>query len=132
MTRVISSLALRVSVAIRPVVHSSSDFPFAAKVVRLARYARQAVAEFSGGEPFVPDDAAWYGSMATVPLPNVPRSDAGPDKPHPVQIALWGRFQIEVPIFEWRGRLCLRVSGHLYNRPEDVDRLLDALRQLAS
>lgn len=104
---------------------------FRARTHALARYARQAVAGFSGGTPFVPDDPAWYGSMITVPLPNVPRSDAWPGKPHPLQVALWEKFQIEAPVFEWKQTLCLRVSCHLYNRPEDVERLIDALRQLA-
>lgn len=102
---------------------------FRSQTHTLARNARQRVAEFTGGEPFVPDDPAWYGSMITIPLPEVPRSDAWPGKPHPLQVVLWERFQIEVPVFEWRQRLCLRVSCHLYNRPEDIDRLLDALQE---
>ena len=96
----------------------------------LARYARHEAAEISGGAPFVPDDSNWYGSMITVPLPEIARSAAWPGKPHPLQVALWERFQVEVPVFEWRQQLCLRVSCHLYNRTEDVDRFLDALRQL--
>ena len=47
-----------------------------------------------------------------------------------LQDALWHRFRIEVPVFEWNGLRLLRVSTHLYNTPEDVDRLAAALREL--
>lgn len=96
----------------------------------LVRSARQRIMDLSGGEPLTADSPEWYGSMATVPLPNVPRSDAWPGKPHPLQVALWERFQIEVPVFEWQDRLCLRVSCHLYNTPADIDRLVAALEEL--
>jgi isopenicillin-N epimerase len=103
---------------------------FRSQTHALAEYARHAVSEFSGADSFVPDDPTWYGSMITVPIPRVARSDAWPGKPHPLQVALWERFQIETPVFEWKQRLCLRVSCHLYNSPADVDHLLDALPQL--
>jgi isopenicillin-N epimerase len=96
----------------------------------LARYARHSLLKVTGGEPFVPDDPTWFGSMITIPLPRVPRSDAWPGQPHPLQAALWERHRIEVPVFEWQGRLCLRVSCHLYNTPDDIDRLAAALSKL--
>ena len=43
---------------------------------------------------------------------------------------LWEEFRVEVPIFEWQGRPLVRVSIQAYNQPQDVDRLLEALRQL--
>jgi isopenicillin-N epimerase len=70
--------------------------------------------------------------MVTLHLPHVPRSDAWPGKPHPLQNALWERHRIEVPVFEWQQRLCLRVSCHLYNRPADIALLADALRELTA
>lgn len=96
----------------------------------LARYARHQVAAVTGGEPLTPDDAAWYGSMTTIPLPRVRRTSSWPGRPHPLQTALWEEFAIEAPVFEWQERLCLRVSCHLYNRPADIDRLCAALAQL--
>jgi isopenicillin-N epimerase len=47
-----------------------------------------------------------------------------------LQAALWERHRIEVPVFEWQGRLCLRVSCHLYNTPDDIYRLAAALSKL--
>ncbi|REJ76822.1 MAG: aminotransferase class V-fold PLP-dependent enzyme [Planctomycetota bacterium] len=98
----------------------------------LARYARRRVSEATGGLPLTPDDPAWYASMVTISLPNVPRSDSWPGKPHPLQVALWDPHRIETPLFEWRETLCLRVSCHLYNRPQDVDLLIEALQELTA
>lgn len=105
---------------------------FRSQTHALARLARERVAAVTGGEALTPDSTDWYGSMVTVTLPNVPRSDAWPGLPHPLQAALWEQFQIEVPVFEWQERLCLRVSCHLYNSPADIDRLVGALGQLGS
>jgi len=64
--------------------------------------------------------------MVSMHLPHVPRSDAWPGKPHPLQVEL-AEQGIEAPIFEWQERLHLRVSCHLYNAPADIDRLAAAL-----
>ncbi|QDU40279.1 Isopenicillin N epimerase [Maioricimonas rarisocia] len=96
----------------------------------LVRSARERIMAVTGGEPLTADSPDWYGSMVTLPLPNVPRSDAWPGKPHPLQVALWERYRIEVPVFEWQNRLCLRISCHLYNTPTDIDRLVEALSEL--
>jgi isopenicillin-N epimerase len=103
---------------------------FRSQTHALARYAREQVLRVTGGEALVPDDPQWYGPMATITLPRVPKSEAWPGQPHPLQVALWERFQIEIPVFEWQGTLCLRVSCHLYNTPADVDRLVQALGEL--
>lgn len=64
--------------------------------------------------------------MVSLLLPHVPRSNAWPGKPHPLQVQL-AEQGIEAPIFEWQDRLHLRVSCHLYNDPADVDRLVESL-----
>jgi isopenicillin-N epimerase len=100
---------------------------FRAQTHALARYAREQVLRVTRGEALVPDDPAWYGPMTTITLPFVPKSEAWPGQPHPLQVHLWEQSRIEVPVFEWQGTLCLRVSCHLYNTPEDVRRLAAAL-----
>lgn len=87
----------------------------------LARFARQRIVELTGLEPLVPDDPAWYGSMISLPLP---AGDA-----LALHEALW-REQIEVPIVDWQGQRLVRVSCHLYTQPEEIERLLAALRRL--
>jgi isopenicillin-N epimerase len=47
-----------------------------------------------------------------------------------LQKQLWERFGIEVPIVDWRDRRFVRVSCHVYNTPAQIDRLVNALRDL--
>ena len=88
----------------------------------LAQYARQRLTELTQREPIVPDDPAWYGSMAHVPLP--------PGDKYALQERLWRGSGIEVPIVDFAGGRYIRVSCHLYNTPEHVDRLVEALSKL--
>lgn len=94
----------------------------------LAQYARERIVELTGLEPLVPDSPNSYGSMIALPLP--PGEDP-PPKPgyrDPLQDRLWDEYRIEVPIVHWHDRRFVRVSCHLYNDREDVDRLVEALR----
>jgi isopenicillin-N epimerase len=84
----------------------------------LARLARERIVAWTGLEPLVPDDPAWYGSMISLPLP--------PGDARALQEALW-RQQIEVPIIDWQGQRLVRVSCHLYTQAEDIERLAGAL-----
>jgi isopenicillin-N epimerase len=93
----------------------------------LAQYARERIAKLTGLEPFIPDSRDWYGSMIALPLPP---GDSLPPKPgyrDPLQDRLWDESRIEVPIVHWHDRRFVRVSCHLYNSREDVDRLVEAL-----
>jgi isopenicillin-N epimerase len=90
-------------------------------------------------EPIVPDDPAWYGAMAHVPLPPR-RISAAADAATRVAIdhavsnllqhALWREFGIEVPIVDFGPRRYIRVSCHLYNDTKQIDRLVAALSTL--
>jgi isopenicillin-N epimerase len=95
---------------------------FARHTHQLAQYARQQLVQLTGLEPIVPDDPAWYGSMAHVPLP--------PGNRRALQDALWREYGIEVPIVDWNGRRWIRVSCHLYNTRDEVDTLVRALDKL--
>jgi isopenicillin-N epimerase len=95
----------------------------------LARLARERITALTGVEALVPESSEWYGSMIALPLP-----DSVGEMPeghyHPLQKALWERHGIEVPIFNCLGLRNLRVSCHLYNDAADIDRLVEALREL--
>jgi isopenicillin-N epimerase len=96
----------------------------------LANYARRRISELTGLAALVPQNGSWYGSMIALPLP---ASDEAPPKPghcDPLQNLLWQRFRIEAPIIHWKGERLLRVSCHLYNTREEIDRLVEALGQL--
>jgi isopenicillin-N epimerase len=112
---------------------------FRARTHWLAQYARRKLVELTQLDPQVPDDPAWYGSMTHVPLPP-PRNPTplapgqSPDEVFPISNALthiiWQRLGIETPVVEVRGRRCLRVSCHLYNDTEQIDRLVAGLKTL--
>lgn len=94
----------------------------------LAAYARNRLVEICQREPCYPDSIQWYGSMVTVPLPrsvSVPASYTG--GPHPLHRALFEKHHIEPHVFKWNKEMHLRVSCHLYNCKQDIDRLCSAL-----
>lgn len=102
----------------------------------LAQYARRKLVELTGLEPLVPDDSAWYGSMAHVPLPPLRELTSGNTcdescpVSNPLQHTIWRQLGIEVPIVDFRGRRYIRVSCHLYNDTEQIDRLVAGLGEL--
>lgn len=96
----------------------------------LARVARLKLELFFGQAAWVPDVPAWYGSMATIPLPSHIAKKRKPNAMHPLQRSLREEFQIEVPITECRGTSLMRVSCYLYNTQSDLDRLMAALEEL--
>jgi isopenicillin-N epimerase len=112
---------------------------FRARTHWLAQYARQRLVELTQFDPQVPDDSAWYGSMTHVPLPQSRNSApvaAGQNADevfpisNPLTHTIWQRLGIETPVVEIRGRRCLRVSCHLYNDTEQIDRLVAGLKTL--
>jgi len=112
---------------------------FRARTHWLAHYARRRLVELTQLDPQVPDDPAWYGSMTHAPLPP-PRSQSAPrpaesaDEVFPISNSLthliWQQYGIEAPVVEFRGRRNLRVSCHLYNDTEQIDRLVTGLGRL--
>lgn len=88
----------------------------------LAQYSRARIIEAFGTAALTPDSPDWYGMMVAVALP--------PGEAAPLQRALWERWRIEVPIVAWQGRRLLRVSCHAYTQRSEIDRLVDALREL--
>ncbi len=88
----------------------------------LAGYARQRLTDWAGNGVLTPDSADWYGAMVAVPI--------APGECQPLQDALWSEHRIEVPIVPWNGRRLVRISCHLYNDREEIDRLMAALEKL--
>ena len=65
----------------------------------------------------------WYSQMASAILPPAINVDE-------LKIKLYDDFQIEVPVLEWNHTPLIRLSIQGYNNKTDVDRLLEALKQL--
>jgi len=94
----------------------------------LASEARTMLESLTGCTAYVPESADWYGSMITVPLPEGGAQRTQPNAMDPLQQALWDKDRIEIPIVDWHGRRHIRVSCHLYNTRDDLQRLELALR----
>lgn len=85
----------------------------------MALAARNKLCEALNISPPSPD--CMTGSMATMPLP--------PGSAKSLQVQLFDRFQIEVPVIPWQGvtNRLLRISTQIYNTPPDYDYLSKAL-----
>ncbi len=96
----------------------------------LARYAGERLCQEFDATPLAPQDS-WYGCMQTLALPRIPReNNLQPGTPHSLQHCLAKDFGIEIPIIEWRDRMHIRVSCHLYNTVDEIERLVEALQTL--
>jgi len=96
-----------------------------AAIRELCLTARDVLMEALGIAPPAPADM--IGAIASVPLP--PAGNSGSAIFDPLMAALRDRHGIEVPVFTWPAppERVLRVSAHLYNRPDDYDLLAEAL-----
>ncbi len=94
----------------------------------LAQYAGQQLAQRCEAVPLANDSE--FGTMLTLELPRLKRVEQQPGTPHPLQLQLATEFGIEIPIVEWQDRMHIRVSCHLYNTPEQIDRLVEVLERL--
>jgi isopenicillin-N epimerase len=87
---------------------------------QLVSEARRAIGALSDQPQICPEGTAWYTQMATIPLP--------PCDVIQLKRRLWEEYRVEVPLIDWGGRQFVRVSIQAYNKPADVERLVEALR----
>jgi isopenicillin-N epimerase len=98
---------------------------------QMAIAVRQLLCETLDVSPPCPE--SMLGSMAAVPLPDLPRSGTQSGVYiDPLQNLLFDRFQIEVPVtfLPPNSRRFLRISSQLYNTMEDYKYLISALGEL--
>jgi len=91
--------------------------------------ARRRLVDAIGLEPPVPDSRDWYASMVVVPLPPADEPSPRQGHPDPLQRTLQRKYGIEIPVISFHDQRYMRVSCHLYNTSEDIDRLVEAVRQ---
>ncbi len=89
---------------------------------KLVQKAQEALCALPGVEPLYPAHWNLCGTMLTVRLPS--RHDA-----LALQHRLAQQHQVEVIVPNWITETWLRVSCYLYNRPEHIQRLVDAVRK---
>lgn len=81
---------------------------------------RNAINAWSGLQPLCSDDH--FAQMFTVEVP--------PCDPVAVKDRLYDDYKIELPMFNWQGKPCLRTSIQGYNTAHDGEFLLNALREV--
>lgn len=92
----------------------------------LVRQGRRVLAETLGVALPHPDDPAFYGAMAAVPLRDARVTE--PRALHAMTARMYDEHRVEVPFTSYDGRVFVRISGQLYNRPEEYERLAGILR----
>ncbi len=98
---------------------------------QLALRGRDVLCNALGIDPPCPDEM--IGSLASLPLPDGDgRPSTSPLYADPLQDLLLERFQIEVPVIPWPmpPKRLIRISGQVYNRDGDYEKLGHALRTL--
>jgi isopenicillin-N epimerase len=88
----------------------------------LLGYARRRLSGLTGLAPLTPDGQAWYGQMASLPLPSLDGAV--------LHRRLIEEYDVEVPICRWNGHTMVRVSVQGYNTRGDIDALMDGLATL--
>ncbi|HEY0982499.1 aminotransferase class V-fold PLP-dependent enzyme [Schlesneria sp.] len=96
---------------------------------QLAASARQKMESRWGQTAWIPDSIQWYASMIAIPLKNDGWKKPKPNAMHPLQQRLRERYRIEIPVTNCCDQSFLRVSCHLYNTNDDIDRLIDAVEE---
>ena len=91
----------------------------------LAQYAGQQLVERVGAIPLARADE--FGTMLTLELSQLSQVNQQPGTPPALQLRLAREFRIEIPIVEWRDRMHIRVSCHLYNSPEQIDQMVSVV-----
>jgi isopenicillin-N epimerase len=98
---------------------------------QLALEGRRIVCDALGVD--LPSPDGMIGSLASVPLPDGDGASVNDIFPFDaLQLALFDRYRIEVPIISWpqRPQRLVRISAQLYNQPDQYHYLAGALRDL--
>ena len=85
--------------------------------------ARGRLLDLIGEPPLIATTEPWLAQMVSVWLPEDVEAA-------PLWARLWEDYRVEVPVWNWNGRVLMRVSIQAYNTVDDVDRLLAALSQI--
>ncbi|NOZ08567.1 MAG: aminotransferase class V-fold PLP-dependent enzyme [FCB group bacterium] len=83
---------------------------------------RRRISNITGAELICPDSKSFFGQMASIRLPDI--------DPVKIQTTLFQEYKIEVPVFRWKDETFIRVSIQAYNDENDVDKLIEALKQI--
>ena len=89
----------------------------------LASATRHQIELLSGRPGLYPDSSDWYSQMVSVRLPDEVETLL-------LKNTLYDNYSIEVPILDWEGMKLIRISIQAYNSPTDVEKLINALKEI--
>lgn len=87
----------------------------------LASQVRQQIAAITGMQPISDESNTWWNQMALCPVPHGEQYK---------YTRLWEDYLIEVPVVIWNDRTFLRIAIQAYNTPNDVDRIVSAVKTI--
>jgi isopenicillin-N epimerase len=93
----------------------------------LVRYGQHTLGAALGLSPAELPDPGGVLAMRIVPLPLPATADVEPAAAVRLRDRISDELHAEVAVNPWRGRLLLRLSGQVYNRPDEYERLADGL-----
>ncbi len=96
---------------------------------QLATWAQQMICQRWDTIPMTPLDGRLIGAMATLRLPLRFGHLSEPQR-EILQSRLYNEFKVEAPLILWDNHAYVRVSCQIYNRPEDYQRLADAIERI--
>ncbi len=97
----------------------------------LVRYGQHVVGAALGLTPAELPDPGGPLPMRVIPLRLLPAAGAEPDDAFRLRDRISDELRAEVAVHPWRGRLLLRLSAQVYNRPDEYERLADGLPRLS-
>ncbi len=96
---------------------------------QMATWAQQMICDRWGTVPMSPLDGRLIGAMATLRLPLRFQHIDEPTR-EILQQRLYDEFKVEAPLILWDGHAYVRVSCQIYNRPQDYERLAEAIEKI--
>ncbi len=78
--------------------------------------------------PLTDSAGASLGSMCPVRVPDAARANFS--NVEALAEALYAQERVEIPVIDWKGAWHVRVSAHIHNTAEDIERLADAMRAI--
>ncbi|HEV8607517.1 MAG TPA: aminotransferase class V-fold PLP-dependent enzyme [Tepidisphaeraceae bacterium] len=95
----------------------------------MATWAQQMLCHRWDTIPMTPLDGRLIGAMATLRLPLRFQHIDEPAR-EILQQRLYNEYKVEAPLILWDGHAYVRVSCQIYNRPQDYQRLADAIERI--
>jgi isopenicillin-N epimerase len=96
----------------------------------LATWAQAMLCERWEVEPLTPLDGSMIGSMATVRLPREAALKQLFETAPNLKSRLYDGDRIEIPVIDWDGHWHVRISSHMYNRPEQYEFLAETILKI--